>query len=315
VRAFLNDLAIFAALQLALLAAVALRYPGPENTYLAATLDKHASAALHPPPRILFVGGSGVAFGIDSPAVEAALGRRPLNLGLHAALGADFLLNEARSLWRRGDALVLCLEYEHFLEDQTSPVLLDLLEIRPASVRYVSLSQGARLLDQGLVWLRTLARRSLRRGPRPPDAPGYAREAFNEYGDVVAHHDAPRLYVPEPPSRRWSHFDMAPIERMARRAGRFARDAESAGVSVFWLYPPLAAPEFESRRPFIAAIAHTLARVPGLPRLNDPEDVAFPVELFYDTPYHLTRAGKTRHTEALVRRLSPLLRPGYAVAP
>ena len=130
---FLKNLGGFCAIQLAILGALVWLYPGQDNTYLAATIDKHHAAETVDGGRLLIVGGSSAAFGIDSNALASELRRRPINLALHAGLGLDFMLNEARDVMQPGDVVVLSLEYDHLFCDTTDLTTMQLLEFRPES--------------------------------------------------------------------------------------------------------------------------------------------------------------------------------------
>src|SRR5688572_21345445 len=74
-----------------------------ETNYLAATIDKHQRLAGTRPPRIIFIGGSNLPFGIKSDMMQKELGRPIVNMGLVAGLGIDFLLKEVAGQVRAGD--------------------------------------------------------------------------------------------------------------------------------------------------------------------------------------------------------------------
>jgi hypothetical protein len=65
-------------------------------------------------PRIIFLGGSNVLFGIDAKQVEETTGVHSLNMGLHAELRLDRVLSIARDVARRGDILVLAFEHTYY---------------------------------------------------------------------------------------------------------------------------------------------------------------------------------------------------------
>ena len=75
-------------------AIVALVPPDP-NSYFAAAIDKERLLAVTRAPRLLLVGGSNLAFGIDSEQIETITGLAVLNLGLHANVGLRLMLRQA----------------------------------------------------------------------------------------------------------------------------------------------------------------------------------------------------------------------------
>ena len=60
-----------------------------------------------PGPRIVLVGGSGVAFGADSELMERELpGYTVVNFGMYAALGTTVMLDLSQPLLREGDIVL-----------------------------------------------------------------------------------------------------------------------------------------------------------------------------------------------------------------
>lgn len=83
-------------------------------------LAKHAAARGADGPRLLVVGGSGTHFGIDTKLIEGATGLPSFNLGAHGDLGLVYLLDVARRIARRGDVVVIAIEY-HLMDFDTKP--------------------------------------------------------------------------------------------------------------------------------------------------------------------------------------------------
>src|SRR5258708_4132609 len=70
----------------------ALRDP---NDYLGASAEKEKRENSISRPKIILVGGSNLAFGINSEIIEKEFKMPVVNMGLHAGLGLEFTLNEA----------------------------------------------------------------------------------------------------------------------------------------------------------------------------------------------------------------------------
>src|SRR4026209_2444686 len=161
---FLLQLSVFLLIQANLWFAMVITYchyslSGLE--YQAVTIDKHNLLDKQLSPRIIFVGGSNVAQGIDSNAVQQSLGLNPVNMGLDAGLGLDFMLNEVKDSVRTGDVIVIAPEYEHFEWSHHGGSYVDLFKIlfeRPVSARYLAASNLSSLLDQGLILIGDFSR-------------------------------------------------------------------------------------------------------------------------------------------------------------
>ena len=74
-------------------------------------------------------------------------------------------------------------------------------------------------------------------------------------------------------------------------------------VEVYYAYPPLPRDQLEFCRPIIDQINAELRRALDFPVLNSPDDVAYPYELFFDTPYHLNGRGRHERTCGLLAGL------------
>ena len=67
-----------------------------------------------PSPRIIFVGGSNLAFGLDSQRIKDSLNINVINYGLHAGIGLKYMIDDISTYARKGDIIVFAPEYEHF---------------------------------------------------------------------------------------------------------------------------------------------------------------------------------------------------------
>ena len=94
-----------------------------------------------PGPRIILVGGSGAAFGVDSALMERELpGYSVVNFGMYAALGTTVMLDLSQPHIREGDIVLLIPEQqEQTLSDWFDPAVMwqgldgafDLLRLLP----------------------------------------------------------------------------------------------------------------------------------------------------------------------------------------
>ena len=67
-----------------------------------------------PGRRIVFVGGSNLSHGLDSPLIENELGLPVVNMGVHAGLGLRYIMWATMDGLHRGDIVVIVPEYAHF---------------------------------------------------------------------------------------------------------------------------------------------------------------------------------------------------------
>jgi hypothetical protein len=297
----LRDVALFLVLQAAIALAVDAAYVrtvGREH-YLASVREKARRLQDVSPPRILLVGGSNTAFGVDSAALESASGRPVVNLGLNAGLGRDFVLAQASSGLGLGDLVVLMPEYGFLGRGAVdAPTVLLVLRFAPETARFVPLAAVPTLLDQGLSTF-TLRLRSLwtvLRG-RPWRSPLYHRAAFDERGDMTAH-------LAMPPGGVSAHVGVPPPDEAGPaclRLAAFAHDAGARGARVVIVPPPIPADDAAAQAGSIRALWDRVARETGVRVLGT--DDAYARELFLDTAYHLSAAGRRQRTSRLIELL------------
>ena len=262
-----------------------------------------------PGPRIVLVGGSGIAFGADSALMERELpGYTVVNFGMYAALGTTVMLDLSQPLIRAGDIVVLIPEQQaQALSDWFDPAVM---------------WQG---LDGAFRLLRALPRDKLERlagafpafagqkfayfaQGQPPQPQGvYRRDSFNGYGDVssplCAQNRMPGGFDAGTPIR----FDSDMVtEGFARRVRDYAGAVEAAGA-VLWYAPcPMNAAAVEGAEGidgFYAALQQRL----GVPLAGDPRSFILDAGWFYDTNFHPNSSGKTVYTRALVRAVKAML--------
>ena len=65
-------------------------------------------------PRIIFVGGSNLSFGINSSVIKDSLNLNPINTAIHASIGLEYMMDNTIQYIREGDIIILAPEYSHF---------------------------------------------------------------------------------------------------------------------------------------------------------------------------------------------------------
>jgi len=285
-----------------------------EDNYLAALIDKHKRLQASRPPRIILVGGCNLAFGVRSDQLEAALGRRVVNMGLLAGGGLDFMLNNVVGAVREGDVVVLSLEYQLFSEQGNLLHLMQMLEYRPAGFWAVPRQRWKRLLEEsGLPILGNVVRRSLgfppEARPADPTDPHYSRQRFNRWGDYTGHYaQTENLSVHPPESPVWRPAMLQPMSSKQRtQLERFVEHCHRQGARILYTCPPRPPEALQQQGRVIESILSNLKDIPNLEVIDTPAEQVYEHALFIDTPYHLTGAGSRERTARLLARLKSLL--------
>ena len=139
-KIFLKKIIIFSVLLGIPLSIVLFVIPFEENNYYLALNDKHKALETTPQPRIILVGGSNLAFGIDSERMEKELNVSVVNTGLAAGMGLPYMLKDVKPYLKEGDTVILVPEYSLYFDgigDAQVEPLAALIGLNPLSVMYL----------------------------------------------------------------------------------------------------------------------------------------------------------------------------------
>jgi hypothetical protein len=302
-RRFLVHLLAFVALQAAIVVIVWRACPRDPNHYMAATIDKHARLRSAESPRLIFVGGSSVGFGLDSRAfVEQGLDLAPVNMGLNAGLGLDFMLAEVAGRLQPGDVVVLAPEIPLFWTGSDDDAIWAVLEHRPASIACVSPTNLRELGDQGLHFLARKLRCAVHRDSLDAQlANVYRRDGFDEYGDFVGHRGQPSKHesaIDQP----WPRPETLDVDPAIASLREFADECARARARCFLAWAPTRRAQLERERELFAMLEARLREL-DLPMLETPSEASFDEEDFFDRGPHLTGEAAARRSARLARRL------------
>jgi hypothetical protein len=277
--------------------------------FMAASADKQALLRNQKQPRLVWVGGSSVAYGVNSAYVAEKLNHRPVNMGLHAGIGAPYMLNEVEAGLQPGDVVVISLEYENF-EDilPGAKDIYDVVEARPQNLQFVPIEYAPTMLDKGFVFMGGVLRRSMvALTSNIERKPYYRRDSFNEFGDVVAHYGVPNLSEKVTTDTKTFKFTDDDVQRVVNQLNAFNARCRAKNIQVFFAYAPLVGRLVETSRPEIDKIQAAFSKSLQFPVLDTPEEVGYLDEYYFDTRYHLDKRGSQKRAEHLVEKLSKYL--------
>lgn len=260
---------------------------------------------------VCIIGGSGSLYSVSTEMLSQRLKRPVVNLALHAGLGIQYLLYRAKKHLRPGDVAVVLLEPHLYASPQESWTLADW--IIPSDFRYFS-GLSFRSMYK-LIALLTL-NEHLDRFTSPRQAVDAAKDVrlhVNSFGDVVGFFDASR---PEHARTSLAANAATPLKYSMSGTNRETQDWQPsviefvqwakannilvlAGAPALLDAPLYHTPNGSAFFKDIEAMWTTL----DIPFINSQVDFLFPIELFYDTRYHMNDAGRL----ILSRKLSEVL--------
>ena len=272
----------------------------PENQtpsdYISAIIDKHTNLKRVKGHKIIFAGGSNLAFGINSKSIEDSLKVPVINLGLYGSLGMNFMINELKDCVQPGDIVFLSIEY--FLsKDGDYQLKKYVSSIYPPSRNYFT--QNLYLDFKNIFKTKQEEFKTFIDGYK--EYPAYSRKAFDEYGDAIAHLDMPSSTVLAGKVvlgyGEWDGIELL---------NDFGKFCFKKNIPVYFLYPNFPKTEYKINFQAINSLKKQIDNDLKIPVLNNPEDFVLADSCFYDTIYHLNKNGRKLRTERLIALLKPL---------
>ena len=191
-KQFLKKICLFLGLFLlsaALVFALHFFVIGNQNlgSFQAALLDKTERLRSIDEPKLILIGNSNLAFGVDSEKIQEALGMPVVNMGLHGGLGNAFLENMVKLDISEGDIVVVC--HSDYDDDGTIPdpaLAWITVEMHPEFWKLIPAKAIPQMLKAYPSYLYSSAVRFLTGSPKnvPETGTSYSRAGFNAFGDV-----------------------------------------------------------------------------------------------------------------------------------
>ena len=263
-----------------------------------------------PGKKIVIVGGSNVAFGLDVALLETLLREKGFEYtvcpyGLYAAVGCSAMLSLSEGSLREGDLVVLAIEptEETFSTYFGATAFLKCAESDPGLLTRLNAVQRRAALGNYVSYLQE--RFGIVRSGDLPKAEGvYSRAAFGENCNLD--YDRPGNVMAlgfdgtEP-------VDLASLqiaESFTEQVNDYCRAAERKGAQVLLSFSPmnrsaLADGSRETLNGFFALCNETFV----CPAISDPARYALDSAWFYDSNFHLNSAGATLRTVLLAEDL------------
>jgi len=275
-----------------------------DEGYMEGIVIKHAKVEKPRGPKLLLIGGSNLAFGVDSEFLGSELEVPVVNMGLHAGLGASFILKEMEDVVIEGDVIVLSFEYflsmngRYTLKDQTRKCFPKAGEYFTSNI-FHDASYYFERTEQNWKVLFSPSNNSIKQEKKDQVRPIYSSSAFNDHGDVVSHLDqgpeeelnGAKIFT----AHYWEGID-AINEAVAK--------IESSGATVFYMFPAFPQTEYLLNKKNLQQLEADIKRDLNIPVLNDLEDAIYPNDRFYDTVYHLNATGREQRTNDILKALN-----------
>ncbi|MBQ8527093.1 MAG: hypothetical protein IJ429_01345 [Lachnospiraceae bacterium] len=270
--------------------------PQYSGNYQASMTDKVEKLKNTEGPKIVLIGNSNLAFGIDSKRIEEAFGMPVVNMGLHGGVGNAFNEQAAKYNVDEGDIYIIAHTNYDDADEIKNPVLAwitienhtDLYPlVRPKDWPDMIMAYPTYLKKCLTLW------RTETGNGETNDA--YRRSAFNEYGDN---------YYPRPETT--GDIDFSPVvinhinSATAQRLNELNSYLTERGAAMLVAAYPVAVYEKTPSPEQYYKMGQEMADALDCPVISDFRDYMLDKTYFYDTHSHLTDEGTRLRTEQLI---------------
>lgn len=300
---FLKRLALFFLIPLISIIIVAVALPPTpraSKSLLFSKYDKDQLFETALPPRLILIGGSNLAYGIDSAILEEGLGLNPVNTAIHVTLGAKYMFDNSLKYIIPGDVIVVSLEYQQFFGKDMyggEELLRTVMDVDRTSMSTLNLEQWLNIIKYLPEYSLSKIKPSEYNFKENPFIGIYERGSFNEYGDAYIHWTRdPRQFKPHLKSEGEYNSDL--IAYLLD----YEKKVHRLGARLYLTFPGLQAETYQNMAEQISLIESELLKS-GLELVSTPSRYRFETDYFHDTPYHLTKDGVVLRTAYLVEDL------------
>lgn len=254
-----------------------------------------------PGRRVVVIGGSSVAFGIDSKLIESELGIPCVNFGLYAAFGLKPMLDLAEDRLHEGDIVIVAPETTSQMYSSYCgyDYLLQAYETKPSVLLGLG-TDYAFALSSKVPGYRKAAR-ALRAQGGAPVAGVYALSSFDEYGDIIYPREENVMELGYSEDNLPEIDEAIVTKDFLDMVNGFTKTARRKGAEVYFSFCPVNALSVKNvSEQAKAAFEDALSAGLHCELLSPLSDHIMEEGFFYDSNYHLTDTGMKYNSLMLV---------------
>lgn len=279
--------------------------PQYNHTFMGELSDKYTRLYSIQSPKIIVIGGSNVAFGLDSQELEKYTGYPVVNLGLYATLGTKVMMDLSKEALEEGDIVVLAPE----INEQTLSLYFNgesmwqAVDSNPRMLLHIGIDNWADMA--ATFWEFVQDKLNYQREGTPNPNGVYRHDSFNEYGDIV---------YERPYNQMQTGYDMGTPIRLSSEivspdfidyVNEYIAYAEKKGASVYFSYPPMNQEALEegTTPETIYEFFSFLNKTIQCQQISNINDYILDYRYFYDSNFHLNDSGVQIRTTQLAEDL------------
>ncbi len=258
--------------------------------------------------KIVFIGNSSLAYGLDLDLMEELTGRKCAIIGNHAGYGMTYLIEMSKSNLKSGDIVVI--EFSSMSINSCGTELLHTgIGKRLDMYRFVYSGVADQMLEAYPSYLKKNLNYFLRGGYEPSGI--YCAESFDERGNMIAPREG--CVIPYPFDDEaakiftWKYFATEFESAFIDYLNEYTRYCEKLGVEVYYTIPYYLDESVKSSEETIEQHDEVLSAQLNAPLISKSSDYIFPREYIYNAIAHCNTVGAQHRTRLLYNDLKPYL--------
>jgi hypothetical protein len=277
--------------------------PQYSHTFLGELSDKFDRLNGISEPKIIVVGGSSVAFGLDSELLEEYMGMPVVNFGLYASLGTKVMLDLSRANINTGDIIVIAPE----LDPQTLSLYFNAesmwqaLDSDFSMLRYVEKDEYSDLAGGFINYVGAKGRLWTTNAGLNPEGV-YNHSSFNEYGDISYPRPYNTMMLGYDPNKQIVLDSSIYSPDFIDYLNKYIAYAKDCGAVVYYSFPPMnstaLAPSTDESG--ILAFYRFICENLDCEVISNINDYLIKENYFFDSNFHLNDSGVRLRTALLI---------------
>jgi hypothetical protein len=296
-RRFINKIAFFLlpAFIIFLLGLFGPTTPRAAMSLLMSSIQKNSLLQNTPSPRIIFVGGSNLSFGLNSQMIKESLNINPVNTGIHMSIGIKYMIDNTLEFVQKGDIIILVPEYSHFystINFGSEELMRTIFDVNLANIKHLNCYQIINILPYMPKYILTKFNPIEYINVNESDI--YSVNSFNKYGDTYTHWEMKQQDF-APYGTITGEFNYEVIEYFEK----FNHAVKKKDGVLLVSFPCYQEESYNNSKNQIFKVEQEL-RNSNLTIIGSSERFKMADSLMFNTPYHLNKKGVDYRTKMII---------------
>lgn len=269
--------------------------PKASNYYLFSKIQKDSLLQNVRTPRIIFIGGSNLVYGLNSQLIKDSLDLNPINAGVTATVGLVFMMENTLPYIKAGDIVVVSPEYQQFYSRfgyGGSDLVRLLFDIDRSGFNKLGKKQWRNVIKNSPDYF--VSKFDPNEYFNIRLNPVYGLDIFNKYGDSYKHWYMEKKNF-SPSQYFKGDFNYSVLDELKS----FNEKLKKKDATLFITYPGYQATSFDINHEQIYKLETELKNY-QFKILGFPDRYKIPDSLMFDTPYHLIKEGVDYRTKLII---------------